>query len=217
MKRCTWGRSFVGLEAEEVFRGSLSDGRPYTVNDCRGLEGSPPVLELGDAVMRGEDRAPSGGRALPREWSAAARRWMTAATPNQRADCAAAALVVADAGASNQCSSGSRCASRWRCGSPPSPRRCGVVREAMAGCVEGCVRHVLRPRPGGPAADVLRWSSGALRHPRRRARGMCALVGDLAYRCAELNPHLGLDAARRLGSCSSTRSTSTCIRAGSGA
>ena len=76
------------------------------------------------------------------------------------------------------------------------PRLLAVVRDAIKGCVEHCtdVRFVARYdelmlRFGDERWVPFRMLSDGLRN-------MCALVGDLAYRCAELNPHLGAEATR---------------------
>lgn len=76
------------------------------------------------------------------------------------------------------------------------PRLLAVVRDAIKGCIELCtdVRFVARYdelmlRFGDERWVPFRLLSDGLRN-------MCALVGDLAYRCAELNPHLGAEATR---------------------
>jgi energy-coupling factor transporter ATP-binding protein EcfA2 len=71
-----------------------------------------------------------------------------------------------------------------------------MAREAIRGCIEGCtdVRYI-----GRYDALMVRFEAEAWMHFAMLSdgvRSMCALVGDLAYRCAELNPHLGGEATR---------------------
>jgi hypothetical protein len=71
----------------------------------------------------------------------------------------------------------------------------GAVRAAVVACVEHCTDIAWVARAG---ELVLTFDDGR-RVPFRDLsdgqRSMCALVGDLAHRCAELNPQLGLSAA----------------------
>ena len=76
------------------------------------------------------------------------------------------------------------------------PELLTAAREAIRGCVEGCteVRFVFRYRDLMVRFAGDAWMPFSLLSDGQR--GMCALVGELAYRCALLNPHLGARAAR---------------------
>ncbi len=71
-----------------------------------------------------------------------------------------------------------------------------AVRRAICECIEGCTEMTWDINSGQLVFNFEHIGLVEYAHLSDGQRSLCAMVGDLVYRCVELNPHLGADAAR---------------------
>jgi len=189
-----WGRKF-SRQGEEVVSGQWSNGQPFIRNHFYDHDVQKPADAIANAVMRGELRTIPALAYYP-----SSRLWTFPTIELEEVTAPGSRLRGYEGWHTPDAQ-----VRRWltwfktqeliRLQEGSAPPVFGAVRAAVVACVEHCTDIAWIARAG---ELVLTFDDGR-RVPFRDLsdgqRSMCALVGDLAHRCAELNPQLGLVAA----------------------